>query len=1181
MSKNGFFKNFLHLKPVATILILSLFFFSLPGELSPQSNNKKQVIILKADDFIFSEQWVRFIRYIENKKIKVSLGVVGKQLYNESLCDWIKSLSINNNIEFWNHGLTHECKEYFEFKGSSYEYQLTHLQKAQQLFKDKVGITVHTFGAPCNAIDENTSQALADIEEIKIWYYGKTDSIKLCLERKGNIESPIMQPNYNEFIERYNQDKLDQYDYLALQIHPGFWDDKGWEDFEKIIDFLNQKEVVFMTPFEYYQSVTETYTVTNNTNRGAGTLREAIDQANNNNLKDAVIILPTGTYYLTGTREEDSNAGGDLDIHSNINIQGAGPDSTIIDGSHNDRVFHVCSGRVLISGVTIRHGEANCGGGIWVNGGIFALINCIITENAAVDKENHETWGGGIYVQDAKVIISNCATTNNVGDSADYVRGGGICINHSKIHKCVDIRNCLIEGNTANTNTSGRGGGGGLSLLSNGSPCEVTVFNNILRNNIASMRGWGDGGGLYLHEVSNVSLEQNCFIENVASEKGNGWGGAIYAQGGENFRMTNNLLVDNNANSGGGGIYLNGYLSSNQVKTIDCTMFNNTLADNNRGSGGEGIYMGDYVLLALTNNVIKGHTTGIYNNNATGASTITADTNLFYNNIDPVVGTNALLQDPLLTPEFKPMENSPVVDAGKTIDSVTKDLEGTSRPQGNGYDIGCYEYLPGLLISLDKTLFNFASSGAHVTNSQLLRISSGGTGILNWTAEPDESWIQVSPSSGSGLENLTIAVNSTDLSPGTYTGTISISDDSAQNSPQIVNVNMIVYKPGLTSAPFGYVETPGDGTTGITGSIPVTGWALDDINVETVEIYYEHEKKRVFVGEAIRLEGARPDVEQAYPNYPFSYKAGWGYMMLTNFLPNQGNGIFTLYAVVTDNEGNRFTLGTKTITCENANAVKPFGAIDTPTQGGTASGERFASWGWALTPQPNRIPTDGSTINVWINGVDLCHPTYNVYRSDIASLFPGYFNSNGACGYIYLNTTEYQNGIHTICWSVEDSAGNKDGIGSRYFLIQNSGGGYSQLNTVKSSQKTLTLRSKEMNALPVDIHTSLWIRKGYRENIKPHRIYPDDKGITYIKISELERIEIRFAPDRSVVTGYMVVGNQFRPLPIGSTFDAQTKRFYWQPGPGFVGVYRLNFIVKGEDGEMRRIDIIVEIRMRS
>jgi hypothetical protein len=1168
---------------VSVILFLLLFSLFLPGDLHPDSNNKNQVIILKADDFVFSEKWEKFITYIENKKIKVSLGVVGKELNDEALCDWIESLSANKNIEFWSHGLTHDCEENSEFKGSSYEYQLSHLLETQRLFKDKFGITVHTFGAPCNELDETTSQALADIEEIKIWFYGKTDSVKLCLEKRGKIEFPIMHPNHNEFVKRYNQDELENYDYLALQIHPGFWDDNRREEFGKIIDFLEQKGVVFMTPFEFYQSVTETYQVTDNSSSGAGTLRAAIDQANNNNSKDAVIILPAGTYCLTGTSEEDNNAGGDLDINSNLTIQGAGPDSTIIDGSHLDRVFHIISGRVFISGVTIRNGEANWGGGIRVDGGTFAVRNCTLTGNAAVDKENYKTGGGGIYVQNAKVIISNCTINNNLGNSAAGVEGGGLSINHTKIHTRADIRNCLIEGNTANTSTPGEGWGGGLYLSANNLDDEVNVFNNIFRNNIASSEGEGEGGGLYLRDAANVNLERNRFIENVASKKGNGRGGAIFVNGGEHVGMTNNLLVNNNASSVGGGIYLKSDFSSNQGKTIDCTMLHNTLANNNRGNGGEGIYVGDYVSLALTNNLMAGHSTGIYNNAATDTGTITADTNLFYNNSDLVKGTNALVRDPLLTPEFKPMENSPVVDAGKTIDTVTKDLEGTSRPQGNGYDIGCFEYIPPPepFISLDKTMFNFASSGSHVTDSQLLRISNSGTGILNWTAEPGESWIQVSPPGGSGPGDVRITVNPTGLSPGTTTGTISITDDKAQNSPQIVNVNITVYKPGLTGAPFGYFETPGDGMTGITGSIPVTGWALDDIGVNKVEIYLEQAKKPVFIGNAIFIEGARPDVEQAYPGCPFNYKAGWGYLMLTNFLPNQGNGTFTLYAVATDKEGNRFTLGTKTVTCDNANAVKPFGAIDIPIQGGEASGKRFANWGWVLTPQPNRIPIDGSTIEVWVSGVNLGHPNYNFYRSDIAGLFPGYFNSDGACGYFFINTAKFENGLHTICWTAEDSAGNKDGIGSRYFFIRNGTGWYSQPDTPKGNQKKMTITSKDINAVPVDIHTPLWIRKGYGENVKPHRIYPGDKGITYIKIRELERIEIRLTSESSVVTGYMAVGHQLRPLPVGSTLDTQTRTFYWQPGPGFVGVYRLNFILKEQDSKMRRIDIIVEITARS
>jgi hypothetical protein len=177
-------------------------------------------------------------------------------------------------------------------------------------------------------------------------------------------------------------------------------------------------------------------------------------------------------------------------------------------------------------------------------------------------------------------------------------------------------------------------------------------------------------------------------------------------------------------------------------------------------------------------------------------------------------------------------------------------------------------------------------------------------------------------------------------------------------------------------------------------------------------------------------------VDGAFPAYPFSYKAGWGYMLLTNFLPGSGNGTFTLYAYASDGDSQTTLLGSKTITCSNATATKPFGTIDTPGQGETVSGV-VANFGWALTPQTATIPTDGSTITVYVDGVPLGHPTYNLFRNDIATLFPGYNNSGGAVGLFALDTTTLTNGLHNIAWSVTDNQGRTDGIGSRFFWVQN------------------------------------------------------------------------------------------------------------------------------------------------
>jgi hypothetical protein len=83
------------------------------------------------------------------------------------------------------------------------------------------------------------------------------------------------------------------------------------------------------------------------------------------------------------------------------------------------------------------------------------------------------------------------------------------------------------------------------------------------------------------------------------------------------------------------------------------------------------------------------------------------------------------------------------------------------------------------------------------------------------------------------------------------------------------------------------------------------------------------------------------------------------------------------------------------------------------------------------------IPTDGSTIAVIIDGVMVGRPSYNNFRADIAALFPGYANANGAVGVCWFDSTQLTNGLHTISWVVTDSAGSVQGIGSRFFIVQN------------------------------------------------------------------------------------------------------------------------------------------------
>lgn len=483
-------------------------------------------------------------------------------------------------------------------------------------------------------------------------------------------------------------------------------------------------------------------------------------------------------------------------------------------------------------------------------------------------------------------------------------------------------------------------------------------------------------------------------------------------------------------------------------------------------------------------------------------------------------------------------------------------------------------------ISLNRSHFSFgAIESGEVTPPQFFLINNSGGGTLRWSIVDIATWMNCNPVSGTGPETVAISVDSSGLSAGTYNGTITVNAIDATNSPQIINVALKVYKVRKSETPFGHFATPEDGST-VRSSIPVTGWALDDIGVENVKIYREEAGNLVYIGDAVFIEGARPDVEQAFPDYPMNYKAGWGYMMLTNFLPNGGNGTYKLYAIAADVEGNQITLGTRTITCDNAYALKPFGAIDTPEQGGVASGSSFRNHGWVLTPPPNSIPTDGSTINVFVDGVNLGHPTYNVYRSDIAALFPGYANNDGAHAYFDFDTTAYDNGVHSIYWTAGDSAGNSDGIGSRFFTIQNIGNSGPMESALRYQQH---VNGKEFYTfsqiaeIPVNALESIKIKKNFRANNGFRAIAADEKDTFNIKIRELERIVIELSSESTIMGGYTIIGNKLRPLPIGSTLDTRKGIFYWQPGPAFIGEYRFVFVEKIQNGEMRRKNVIVKI----
>lgn len=878
-------------------------------------------------------------------------------------------------------------------------------------------------------------------------------------------------------------------------------------------------------------------------------------------------------------------------------------------------------------GTQLQTARGASGGGI-LNYGYLLLQSCVISDNATGDGGANSCIIGNIYIarggdgggvcNHGTLSISDCRVANNVTGKGGIVhevgvsygahggRGGGVFNGGIILSRISRIENNQT-GDGRSGDFDGDGGDGGGIFNDDGATAtlfQCTIAGNVTGSGCESSGGsgsGGSGGGIYnegTFSLARCTVSGNYTGDGFLYSGKGGYGGGILNTG--TFDITNCTISGNWTGAGelgpsslgmGGGIF-----NSDGVATLtSCTVYANVTGtvDLEWGRGG-GIYndsmvSGSSPILVLQNTIAAGNSSQTDGEGPDCYGAISSlGHNLIENTADCIIsGTNTgniTGVDPLLenlsdngggTLTHALLSSSPCIDAG-TSAGLWLDQRGGARPYDNilianaddGSDIGAFERdTPVYGFFIDSYRLNFgavAGNPNRVTPGQTFGISNSGGGTLTWRTEPGAAWLNCTPASGTGAAEITVTVDASGLAPGQYGSSVEVYADDAPNSPQYVSVSLIVY--GTSQPPLGTVDTPLEGGT-VSGAIPVTGWAIDDIGVESVKLYRSPVSGEgdtlIYLDNAVFVAGARPDIGNVYPDYPGWRNAGWGYMLLTNFFPGNGNGTFTLHAVARDVEGNEVTLGSKTIVCDNANATKPFGAIDTPRQGDVVSGSSYVNFGWALTRSPNKIPVDGSTITVWVDGQAVGSPVYNQYRNDIARLFPGYANSDGAGGHFYLDTTQYADGIHTISWSVTDDAGNTDGIGSRFFTVRNSGQSRAAVNR--------GINPGSVGARQISIPVS--VRKGFNRDTQPVELFTGDDGELYIEIEELERLEIGFKPKAGgnaltrPTAAYLECNAGFLPLPPGSSLNKKECAFYWQPAAGFIGDYRFIFLVEPVQGK--------------
>ena len=333
-------------------------------------------------------------------------------------------------------------------------------------------------------------------------------------------------------------------------------------------------------------------------------------------------------------------------------------------------------------------------------------------ENCVIDCEND---GRGFIFQNGEgnnSILSGFTITNGLSPDSEYGGGGILCLTRNSsasptISNCI-IRNCEAKSNSPADTDSMRmvwtGHGGGINAGS-GSP---TIRNCVIMNNTAG----ATGGGIYLGGSPNIS---NCII------KGNSGGGIKSVYGsptisdcwisentktyGSGFSMEQrgvatitNCIIDRNNNTmetkwGSGTIMI---WSGCSAVITNCTITGNTFPSL------LGPYAGIYIkssAVLIKNSILWGNSsTEVYCDDGYGPCDITVT----HSNIQGGwngTGNNNINSDPLFVDaangDFHLQSGSECIDNGTSAGAPATDINGVSRPQGSGFDMGAYEYTSG------------------------------------------------------------------------------------------------------------------------------------------------------------------------------------------------------------------------------------------------------------------------------------------------------------------------------------------------------------------------------------------------------------------------------------------------------------------------------------------------------
>jgi hypothetical protein len=286
-------------------------------------------------------------------------------------------------------------------------------------------------------------------------------------------------------------------------------------------------------------------------------------------------------------------------------------------------------------------------------------------------------WGKGPGDHDNLVDV---VIENNLIELA--VNGGSNeCITVSHGVSNVDVNNNEIR-------LGGDGSGGGEGIDFKNGVRDSQIRNNYIHG-LSRRAIYIDGGDEAGADNSNIRIHGNVLLNDpdnaiMIMSEGEGDVDGVY--------IYNNLIVNPDKNGIGIWEHPDG-VGLNTINNIQ--IYNNTVIHGGHQGGGWGNISNKHesaTNVVIRNNVtLDGYQFDIYGTNQT-----TIENNLCRDDVCEIQNdpgfVNATL-DPA-TWDYHIKSTSPAIDAGVSNGAPSDDLDGNSRPQGGGYDLGAFEYQP-------------------------------------------------------------------------------------------------------------------------------------------------------------------------------------------------------------------------------------------------------------------------------------------------------------------------------------------------------------------------------------------------------------------------------------------------------------------------------------------------------